>query len=118
MMALVGCLAYEFQVSLPVMASHGLHVGATGYGFMTAAMGVGAVVGGLLVAARGQTGLRPADARRGRPSGSRSRSRRSRRAWRVELIALAFVGGASISFMSTGNSTLQLDRRRRRCAVA
>ena len=41
------------------MASRGLHVGATGFGFMTAAMGVGAVVGGLLVAARGQTGLRP-----------------------------------------------------------
>ena len=27
----------------------------------------------------------------------------------VELVALALVGGASISFMSTGNSTLQLD---------
>ena len=26
----------------------------------------------------------------------------------VELVALALVGGASISFMSTGNSTLQL----------
>ncbi len=45
MMALVGCLAYEFQVSLPVMAREGLHVGAAGYGFMTAAMGVGAVGG-------------------------------------------------------------------------
>jgi hypothetical protein len=59
MMALVGCLAYEFQVTLPVMASRGLHVGASGFGFMTAAMGVGAVVGGLFVAARGKTGLRP-----------------------------------------------------------
>ena len=27
MMAAVGCLTYEFQVSLPVMASRGLHVG-------------------------------------------------------------------------------------------
>ncbi len=59
MMAAVGCLTYEFQVSLPVMASRGLHVGATGYGFMTAAMGVGAVVGGLMVAARGRTGVGP-----------------------------------------------------------
>ena len=33
MMGLVGTLAYEFQVSLPVMASRGLHVGATGFGF-------------------------------------------------------------------------------------
>ena len=59
MMAAVGCLTYEFQVSLPVMASRGLHVGASGFGFMTAAMGIGAVVGGLLVAARGKTGVRP-----------------------------------------------------------
>ncbi|MCW3030150.1 MAG: transporter, partial [Solirubrobacterales bacterium] len=58
MMALVGTVAYEFQVSLPVMAQQGLHAGAAGYGFMTAAMGVGAVCGGLLVAARGQIGMR------------------------------------------------------------
>ncbi len=45
MMGLVGCLTYEFQVSLPVMAKQGLHVGATGFGFMTASMGIGAVVG-------------------------------------------------------------------------
>ncbi len=107
MMGIVGCLTYEFQVSLPVMASRGLHVGAGGFGFMTAAMGVGAVVGGLLVAARGRTGLRPlvlataafgitmtlATVAPGLP---------------IELVALALAGGASISFMSTGNSTLQL----------
>ncbi|MBV8220085.1 MAG: MFS transporter, partial [Solirubrobacterales bacterium] len=59
MMAAVGCLTYEFQVSLPVMASRGLHVGSAGFGFMTAAMGLGAVLGGLLVAARGKIGVRP-----------------------------------------------------------
>ena len=58
MMGLAGCLTYEFQVTLPVMASRGLHVGSTGFGFMTAAMGLGAVLGGLLVAARGKIGLR------------------------------------------------------------
>src|SRR6202035_2132229 len=57
MMALVGTFAYEFQVTLPVMARQGLHVGAAGYGFMTAAMGAGAVAGGLVVAAIGRTGL-------------------------------------------------------------
>jgi MFS family permease len=107
MMGIVGCLTYEFQVTLPVMASRGLHAGATGFGFMTAAMGVGAVLGGLFVAARGKTGLRTLVAA----------------AWvfgitvslaalapslGIELAALALVGGASISFMSTGNSTLQL----------
>ncbi len=107
MMAAVGCLTYEFQVTLPVMADRGLHVGATGFGFMTAAMGLGAVLGGLFVAARGRTGLRPlviaATAfaltmvlATGAPSLD------------VELLALALAGGASIGFMSTGNSTLQL----------
>jgi MFS family permease len=107
MMGLAGALAYEFQVTLPVMARQGLHAGATAYGFMTAAMGVGAVVGGLFVATKGRTGLPPlvlaatafgvvlllASLAPNLP---------------VEIVALAFVGGASISFMSTGNSTLQL----------
>jgi len=108
MMAVVGCLTYEFQVSLPVMASRGLHAGARGFGFMTAAMGIGAVLGGLLVAAGGKTGLRPLVVA----------------AWifgvavslaalaptlGLELGALALTGAASISFMATGNSTLQLN---------
>src|ERR1700760_4644850 len=58
MMGAVGCLTYEFQVSLPVMASRGLHVGASGYGFMTAAMGVGAVIGGLWPPADGPAWFR------------------------------------------------------------
>lgn len=58
MMALVGCLAYEFTVVLPVMAERTFHGDARTFGFMTAAMGAGAVVGGLFVAARGQTGTR------------------------------------------------------------
>jgi MFS family permease len=108
MMAITGCLTYEFQVSLPVMADRGLRVGATGFGFMTAAMGAGAVVGGLFVAARGKTGLRPlvisalgfgtalvfATVAPNLP---------------LELIALGIAGAGSIAFMSMGNSTLQLN---------
>ena len=106
MMALVGCLAYEFQVVLPVLAREGAPRGAAGYGFMTAAMGVGAVVGGPVVAARGRTGAARAD--------------RSRRGFGVVILAAALAPnlpwscsrsrwwGASVSFMSKGNSTLQL----------
>jgi MFS family permease len=107
MMALVGCLAYEFQVSLPVMARNGLHAGATGFGFMTAAMGVGAVAGGLLVAWRGTTGVRPltiAAAAFGLALAFAALAP----SLGVELVALALVGWASVSFMSTGNATLQL----------
>jgi MFS family permease len=107
MMAIVGCLAYEFQVSLPVMARSGLHVGASGYGFMTAAMGVGAVWGGLLVAWRGSTGVRPlviAAAAFGVAFALAALAPNLG----LELVALALVGWASISFMATGNATLQL----------
>jgi MFS family permease len=107
MMAAVGCLAYEFQVSLPVMASRGLHAGATGFGFMTAAMGVGAVLGGLLVAARGKTGLRPlVIAATG--FGAALALATVAPSLPLELVALGLAGWASISFMSMGNSTLQL----------
>jgi MFS family permease len=107
MMALVGCLAYEFQVSLPVMARQGLHVGATGYGFMTAAMGVGAVAGGLLVAARGRTGL-PTLVLAATAFSVVLALAAVAPSLGVELVALALTGWASISFMATGNSTLQL----------
>ncbi|HTU86810.1 MAG TPA: MFS transporter [Solirubrobacteraceae bacterium] len=107
MMAAVGCLAYEFQVSLPVMASRGLHVGATGYGFMTASMGVGAVLGGLLVAARGKIGLRPL-VLSASGFGLALALAAIAPSLPLEMLALAFVGWGSISFMSMGNSTLQL----------
>jgi MFS family permease len=107
MMALVGTLAYEFQVTLPVMARQGLHVGATGYGFMTAAMGAGAVAGGLVVAAIGRTGLRMLVLASG-AFGAVIALAALAPTLPVELAALALVGWASISFMASGNSTLQL----------
>jgi MFS family permease len=107
MMALAGALAYEFQVTLPVMASQALHSGARGFGFMTAAMGLGAVVGGLLVAARGRTGLPPLTAAAS-AFGVLLVAAALAPDLPLELFALALVGGASIAFMSTGNSTLQL----------
>jgi MFS family permease len=107
MMALAGALAYEFQVTLPVMARQGLHVGATGYGFMTASMGVGAVVGGLFVATKGRTGL-PTLVLAASAFGVVLLFSAVAPNLPIELVALAFAGGASISFMSTGNSTLQL----------
>jgi MFS family permease len=107
MMALAGCLAYEFQVTLPVMARQGLHVGAAGFGFMTAAMGVGAVLGGLLVAAKGRTGL-PTLVASAAAFGVVLLFASLAPNLPLELVALALAGGASIAFMSSGNSTLQL----------
>jgi MFS family permease len=107
MMAAVGALAYEFQVSLPVMASRGLGVGATGYGFMTASMGLGAVAGGLFVAAKGRTGLPMLVASSG-AFGLVLALAAFAPNLGLEMVALALAGAASIAFMSCGNSTLQL----------
>jgi len=107
MMAVVGCLTYEFQVSLPVMADRGLRVGAAGFGFMTAAMGVGAVAGGLFVAGRGKTGMRPL-VLAATAFGVTMAMATLAPTLAFELVALALAGAGSIAFMSTGNSTLQL----------
>jgi MFS family permease len=107
MMALAGALAYEFQVTLPVMAREGLHVGATGFGFMTSAMGVGAVIGGLFVANKGKTGL-PTLVLAASAFGVVLLLASVAPSLPTELVALALAGGASISFMATANSTLQL----------
>jgi MFS family permease len=107
MAAVVGCLTYEFQVSLPYMASRGLNVGSTGYGFMTAAMGVGAVAGGLVVATRGKTGARPM-VLSAVGFGVAMTLATVAPTLAVELVVLALVGSFSVSFMAMGNATLQL----------
>ncbi|HET9074357.1 MAG TPA: MFS transporter [Solirubrobacteraceae bacterium] len=107
MMALVGCLTYEFQVSLPYMASRGLNAGSSGFGFMTASMGVGAVVGGLALASRGRTGI-PILIAGASAFGVAMSLAALAPDLAVELVALAFVGASSVVFMSAGNATLQL----------
>jgi MFS family permease len=107
MMAAVGCLTYEFQVTLPVMATRALHVGSAGFGFMTATMGIGAVLGGLLVAARGKIGIRPLTIAAAGFAAALALATLAPDL-PLELVALAFVGWGSISFMSMANSTLQL----------
>ena len=108
MMGLVGMLAYEFQVTLPVAARQVFHGGAEVYGVMTAAMGIGAVVGGLMTAARGKTGLR-AMVLASLVFGVVILFAAVAPVLAVEMVALALVGYASVSFLAMGNSTLQLE---------
>jgi MFS family permease len=107
MMTLVGCLAYEFQVVLPIVASETFAGDARAYGFLTAAMGAGAVVGGLWVAARGRTGLGAlvgASAAFGIALSAAALAPNVI----VALVAMALVGVTSVAFLSMSNSTLQL----------
>jgi MFS family permease len=58
MMALVGTLAYEFPVTLGMLSKFTFHANASSYGLLTAALGVGAVLGGLATAGRRRAPLR------------------------------------------------------------
>ncbi len=107
-LAIVGTLTYEFQVILPLVAKFTFHNAVAGYTELTAAMGLGAVIGGLFSAGRKSTstqmllfvlvlfGLSDIFAAIA-PTFS------------VALIAMVFVGGASLNFNSMGNITLQME---------
>ncbi|HVC40640.1 MAG TPA: MFS transporter [Candidatus Saccharimonadales bacterium] len=108
MMAIVGTLAYEFQVTLPVLAKDSFGGNAATYGFLTAAMGVGAVAGGLVTATRGRTGLRPLTlAAAG--FGVAILCAAFSPVLALAFVALAAMGWSSVTFLATGNSTLQLE---------
>jgi MFS family permease len=107
MMGLVGMLAYEFQVTLPVVAGTVFHGSSAIYGVLLAAMGGGAVIGGLWTAARGKTGIRSLS-RAALVFGVCMAFAGLAPLLAIELIAMAFVGFASVSFLSMANSTLQL----------
>jgi MFS family permease len=108
MMGLVGMLAYEFQVTLPIVAGHVFHGSSEVYGILTGSMGAGAVIGGLWTAAKGKTGTR-AMVRAAILFGVFiTFAALSPKLW-IEIVALALVGFASVQFLAMTNSTLQLE---------
>lgn len=110
MMGIAGCLSYEWQVSLPLVAERVLHGNAGTYGTLTASMGVGAVIGGLIVAGRNRGGRRKV-AMAGVLFGAfMALAAIAPNVWTEEL-AMLLVGGGSITFMTRGNAILQLEAR-------
>ena len=108
MMAIMGCFTYEFQVTLPYLARTTFDGDSRTYGFMTAAMGLGAVIGGLYTAARGRTGIPHAGALVGPVRRPRAGHRAGARRRRSRCCCWSLVGAASVSLMARGNTTLQL----------
>jgi MFS family permease len=107
MMALVGTFTFEFEVSLPLLADVTFHGGDTTYSWLIGAIGAGAVAGGLYAAKTSRTGVR------------RLTTAAFCYAVAVGLVAAAptlptaiaacvLVGAASVTFLTTGNSTVQL----------
>jgi MFS family permease len=107
MMGAIGMLAYNFQVTLPVMAKHVFDGNARTFGLMTAAMGIGAVGGGLVTATRGRTGLRPM-VTTAFGFGVVILLAAIAPTLPVEFLVLGMVGWGSVSFLAVANSTLQL----------
>ncbi|HEY1003227.1 MAG TPA: MFS transporter [Streptosporangiaceae bacterium] len=107
MIAVIGTLAWEFQVSLPLMASKVFHGGAASYGIMASVMGGGAVVGGLISAARARPRAR-ALCLAAIGWGIAILAAAVAPSFALELAALVFVGYGSITFNSLAKTTLQL----------
>src|SRR6266702_137168 len=107
MIAVIGMLAWEFQVTLPLMASQVFHHGAAAYGVMASVMGVGAVVGGLISAARPRPRAR-ALCLAAIGWGIAILAAAAAPSLTLELVALLFVGYGSITFNSLAKTTFQL----------
>ena len=107
MIAVIGTLAWEFQVTLPLMASKVFHGGAASYGVMASVMGGGAVVGGLISAARSRPRTR-ALCLAAVGWGIAILAAAAAPSMALELTALVFVGYGSITFNSLAKTTLQL----------
>jgi MFS family permease len=107
MIAVIGTLAWEFQVTLPLMASKVFHRGAAAYGLMASVMGVGAVLGGLISAARPRPRAR-ALCLAAIGWGLAILAAAAAPDMPLELAALVFVGYGSITFNSLAKTTLQL----------
>jgi MFS family permease len=107
MIAVVGTLAWEFQVTLPLMATNVFHGGAAAYGVMASVMGAGAVVGGLISAARPRPRAR-ALCLAAIGWGIAILAAAAAPNMALELVAMVFVGYGSITFNSFAKTTLQL----------
>jgi MFS family permease len=107
MMAIIGTLAYEFQVTIPLMAHSTFHLGAAGFGLLYAAMGAGAVVSGVTLAGKVPGRVRTlviSAAALGVALGAAALAPGPVAA----AIALAFTGAASVVYSSSTNGTLQI----------
>jgi MFS family permease len=107
MMALIGTLAYEFQVSLLLAAKYTFHGDAGTYGLMMAAMGVGAVFGGLMTASRERHGLGTL-VTTSAVFGVLMVAVAVAPSLPLAILALVLLGAVNISFIARANATLQL----------
>ena len=107
MMALIGTLTYEFQVSLPLIAQFTFNGDAGSYAFLTSCMGFGAATGGIFFASRkGITASKLAGATL--LFGAAVLMASLMPSLMVTGLMMVVVGLCSINFSTLANSLLQL----------
>jgi MFS family permease len=107
-MAIIGTLTYEFQVSLPLIAQFTFHGNASSYALLTASMGFGAAFGGIFFASR--KGISPYKVvSASLLFGLAVLAASFMPSLLLTAFFLVFVGISSINFSSLGNSILQLE---------
>jgi MFS family permease len=106
-MALVGTLAFNFTTTLPLLAKYTYHGGAGTLSAVTAAMGAGAIVGGLMVAHRSRPSV-PLLGLIGLWFGLFIGAVAAAPNQTLAIVALVLMGVGSISFIATANASVQL----------
>ena len=107
LVAVVGTLAYNFQVVLALLAHFTFHGGAGVYSALTSVMGAGAVAGGLIIATRNRPTVHRLTAI-GVLFGCLILGVALSPGLAAALVVIFPMGAASIAFIATANATLQL----------
>jgi MFS family permease len=107
LVAVVGTLAYNFQVVLALFAKLTFHGGPGVYSALTSLMGGGAVIGGLVVAARNRPDIHRLTAI-GMGFGVLIAAVALSPWLAMALVVIVPMGALSIAFIATANATLQL----------
>ena len=107
LMALVGTLGFNFQVVLPLLAKFSFESGAMTYASLVSAMAVGSIAGALVNGHRGRTGPRLI-AGGALAFGISALLAAAMPSLALEIVMLALLGAAAVTFAATINSTLQL----------
>jgi MFS family permease len=106
-MAVIGIFAYNFTVTLALLAKTTFHGGAGTYSLLTSCMGVGAIVGGLFAAHRAKPTRRLLHTL-ALVFGALLVGVAFAPSLALAGVLIVFMGAASIGFIATANATLQL----------
>lgn len=108
MLAVIGLFAYEFTTTLPLLSEFTFGAGSSGLATMTALMGVGAVVGGLVIASSGPPTI-PRLVAVAASFGGLLIVVSLMPTIALVYVVMPFVGAASVGVISLSNATLQLN---------